>query len=137
MMDYADNAVVNDPMFGEPLVGRVAIATHKTAEMMAMRDVNIDVTDRWMNGDQLVATWELTATHQGPYYNYPPTGKRISISGATAVTRGEDGKIVQETLYYDAEKMRKQLAGEFDAETDADQAEAEAEAGQADAATEQ
>jgi len=111
MLDYCDDAVVNDPLFGKPLVGKPAIAVHKTAEMIALSDVTLDVTDRWTQGSDLVAIWEVTGTHSGPYYNLPATGRRISISGATIVTRRE-GKIAQETLYYDADDMRRQLTAD-------------------------
>ena len=65
--------------------------------------------DAW--GSDLVAIWEVRGTHSGPYYNLPATGNRISIGGATVVTR-RDGKISQETLYYDADEMLRQLKGE-------------------------
>jgi len=93
------------------LVGKLAIATHKTAEMIALSDVTMNVSDRWTMGSELTAIWEVTGIHSGPYYNLPATGRRISISGATVVTR-RDGKIAQETLYYDADDMLRQLKGE-------------------------
>jgi steroid delta-isomerase-like uncharacterized protein len=111
MMDYCEDAVVNDPLFGKPLVGRPTIAVHKTAEMLALTDVKMDVTDRWTMGSDLTATWEVTGIHSGPYYNLPATGKRIKITGATVVTR-RDGRIAVETLYYDADEMLRQLKGE-------------------------
>jgi steroid delta-isomerase-like uncharacterized protein len=111
MLDYNSDAVVNDPLFGKPLVGKLAIATHKTAEMIALSDVAINVTDTWTMGSDLTAIWEVTGLHSGPYYNLPATGRRIKISGATVVTR-RDGKIAQETLYYDADDMLRQLSTE-------------------------
>lgn len=111
MLDYHDDAVVNDPLFGKPLVGKLAIATHKTAEMIALSEITLEVTDRWTMGSDLTAIWEVTGVHSGPYYNLPATGRRISISGATVVTR-RDGKITQETLYYDADDMLRQLSAE-------------------------
>jgi steroid delta-isomerase-like uncharacterized protein len=111
MLDYHTDAIVNDPLFGKPLVGKLAIATHKTAEMIALSDVELKVTDRWTMGSDLTAIWEVTGIHSGPYYNLPATGRRISISGATVVTR-RDGKIAQETLYYDADDMLRQLSAE-------------------------
>jgi steroid delta-isomerase-like uncharacterized protein len=111
MLDYNADAIVNDPLFGKPLVGKLAIATHKTAEMIALSDVELKVTDRWTMGSDLTAIWEVTGIHSGPYYNLPATGRRISISGATVVTR-RDGKIAQETLYYDADDMLRQLSFE-------------------------
>ena len=66
-------------------------------------------------GSELTAIWEVTGLHSGPYYNLPATGRRISISGATVITR-RDGKIAQETLYYDAEDMLRQLTTEESSE---------------------
>jgi predicted ester cyclase len=109
--DYSSGAVVNDPMFGAPLVGTAAIAVHKTAEMAAISNVTLNVLSRSIIGDQLVSTWEMTGTHDGPYYSYAPTGAQIELSGSTVQTRGQDGKITSETLYYDAADMRRQLSG--------------------------
>jgi hypothetical protein len=109
--DYSPDAVVNDPLFGAPLVGTAAIAVHKTAEMAAISDVSLNVLSRAVIGDQLFSTWEMTGVHDGPFYSYAPTGAPIKLSGATVQTRGRDGKITRETLYYDAADMQRQLAG--------------------------
>jgi predicted ester cyclase len=109
--DYSSNAVVNDPLFGAPLVGTAAIAVHKTAEMAAISNVSLNVLSRSMIGDQLVSTWEMTGTHDGPFYSYAPTGAQIELSGTTVQTRGQDGKITNETLYYNAAEMQRQLSG--------------------------
>jgi predicted ester cyclase len=109
--DYSPNAVVNDPLFGAPLVGTAAIAVHKTAEMAAISNVSLNVLSRSMIGDQLVSSWEMTGTHDGPFYSYAPTGAQIKLSGTTVQTRGQDGRITTETLYYDAADMHRQLSG--------------------------
>ena len=109
--EYSSDAVVNDPLFGAPLVGAAAIAVHKTAEMAAISNVSLDVLSRSIVGDQLLSTWEMTGTHDGPFYGYAPTGAQIELSGATVQTRGQDGKITSETLYYDAADMHRQLSG--------------------------
>jgi predicted ester cyclase len=111
MRDYSPRAAVNDPLFGAPLVGTAAIAVHKTAEAAALSDVALTVLSRAVFGDQLVSTWEMTGVHDGPFYGYPPTGARLAMSGATVQTRGSDGKILAETLYYDAADMQRQLSG--------------------------
>lgn len=109
MNDYSPNAVVNDPLFGGPIVGLAAIAVHKTAEMAAISDVSLQVLSRAVIGAQVVSTWAMSGLHDGPYYSLPATGKRIQLSGATVQTRGQDGRITTETLYYDAKDMRGQL----------------------------
>jgi predicted ester cyclase len=109
--DYSPDAVVNDPLFGAPLVGAAAIAVHKTAEMAAISDASLNVLSRAVIGDQVFSTWEMTGVHDGPFYGYAPTGARIKTSGATIHTRGRDGKITSETLYYDAADVQRQLSG--------------------------
>lgn len=109
MGDYSHDAVVNDPLFGGPLLGSAAIAVHKTAEMAAISDVSLKMLSRSVVGNQILATWELEGTHSGPYYTFPATGKRIQLSGATVQTRGQDGKILVESIFYDAADMRRQL----------------------------
>lgn len=111
MHDYSPNAIVNDPLFNGPLQGYAAIAVHKTAEMAAISDVTFKMLSRSVVGDQILAHWEMSGIHSGPYYNLPATGKRIQLTGATVQTRGQDGKILVETLYYDAQRMREQLSG--------------------------
>jgi steroid delta-isomerase-like uncharacterized protein len=117
MLDYRDDAVVNDPLFARPLVGKAAIATHKTAEQIALTEIDFQLGERWTNGNQLIANWVVTGLHSGPYYGIPATNRRIRIAGSTVVTRDDRGKIIQETLYYDAVEMRRQLMGEPPSET--------------------
>jgi steroid delta-isomerase-like uncharacterized protein len=111
MDDYADDAVVNDPLFAKPLVGKPAIGTHKLAEMIAISEIEFDVGERWEDGNKVFANWKVTGVHSGPFYDLPATNKPILLEGSTVVTRNDDGKIVEETLYYDADHMRRQLEG--------------------------
>ncbi len=110
--DYSPRAVVHDPLLGAPLVGAAAIAVHKTAEAAALSDASLTILSRTVLGDQLFSTWEMTGVHDGPFYHYAPTGARLQMSGATVQTRGRDGRIASETLYYDAADMHRQLSGQ-------------------------
>ena len=111
MDDYADEAVVNDPLFARPLVGKPAIGTHKLAEMIAISDIKFDVGERWEEDNKVFANWKVTGIHSGPFYDLPATNREIFLEGSTVVTRDDDGKIVEETLFYDADDMRRQLEG--------------------------
>ena len=111
MGDYADGAVVNDPLFARPLVGKPAISTHKLAEMIAISDISFDIGERWEEGKKVFANWKVTGIHSGPFYDLPATNEEITLEGSTVVTRDDDGKIIEETLFYDAEDMRRQLEG--------------------------
>jgi steroid delta-isomerase-like uncharacterized protein len=107
--DYAPDAVVEDPLFAAPIVGKEAIAARKLAEMQGMRGVTIDVTHRFAHHNQVVAEWVLRGRHEGAIFGYPATGRQIEVRGVTVVTR-EDGKITRESLHYDAADVHRQLS---------------------------
>ncbi len=107
--DYAPDAVVEDPLFTVPIVGKEAIAARKLAEMQGMRGVTIDVTHRFAHHNQVVAEWVLRGQHEGAVFGYPATGRQIEVRGVTVVTR-EDGKITRESLHYDVAAVRHQLS---------------------------
>lgn len=109
LKDYADNAVVEDPLFAEPIVGKSAIAQRKLAEMKSMAGVNIEVTNRYVHGDQVVAEWMLRGTHQGDIFGFKPSGRAIQLRGVTVVTRNASGKISRESLHYDLAELHRQL----------------------------
>ena len=109
MDDYTDNAVVEDPLFAELIVGKTAIAERKLAEMKSMAGVSIDVTNRYAHGDQVVAEWVLRGTHQGDIFGFKATGRAIELRGVTVVTRNAAGKITRESLHYDLAELHRQL----------------------------
>jgi steroid delta-isomerase-like uncharacterized protein len=106
--DYADHAIVDDPLFERPIAGKQAIAQRKWAEMTSMSGVTIDVVHRFAHGNQVVAEWVVRGTHAGHFMGYAPTGRQIEIRGMTVVTR-ENGKITRESLFYDVAELQRQL----------------------------
>lgn len=108
MADYADTAIVEDPLFDGPIVGKRAIAERKMAEMVAMRGVTIEVVHRFAHKNQVVAEWIVRGQHQGPFLGYAPTGRSIEVRGMTVVTR-KNAKIVKESLFYDLAELHRQL----------------------------
>jgi len=107
--DYAPDAVVEDPLFAAPIVGKEAIAARKLAEMQGMRGVTIDVTHRFAHHNQIVAEWVLRGQHEGEIFGYPATGRQIEVRGVTVVTR-QNGKITRESLHYDVADVHRQLS---------------------------
>ncbi len=106
--DYADDAVVVDPLFAAPIVGKESIARRKIAEMVSMDGVTMEVINRVARYDEVVAEWIVRGTHQGPLMGFPATGRLIEIRGLTVVTRAR-GKITKESLYYDVADLYRQL----------------------------
>ena len=106
--DYAENAVVEDSMYPQAFVGREAILARKSAGMAAIPGLKISVTNRIVQGDQLIAEWVASGSHTGDYPGLPASGRAFSIPGVTVVVR-QNGKIVRESLYYDMDEVRRQL----------------------------
>ncbi len=106
--DYADDAVVEDPLNQAPVTGKEAIARRKLEEMTSMRNVTLTVHNRLSHGDQVIAEWVMHGTHVGPYKGYAATNREISLNGVTVVTR-QHGKIVKESIFYDVDKLIAQL----------------------------
>jgi steroid delta-isomerase-like uncharacterized protein len=107
--DYADDAVVEDPLNRTPVTGKEAIAQRKLEEMTSMRNVTLTVSNRFSHGDQVIAEWVMRGTHVGPYKGYAATNREITLNGVTVVTR-KAGKIVKESIFYDVNKLLAQLS---------------------------
>jgi steroid delta-isomerase-like uncharacterized protein len=110
MADYADDAVVEDPLFAAPFMGKGAIAERYAAEVASVPDRTLRILSRAMSGGQLIVEWEATGTHQADFLGFGGTGRRYTLHGVTVVTR-QDGKIVRESHYYDAADLRRQVEG--------------------------
>ncbi len=106
--DYAEHAVVEDSMYPRPFVGREAILARKSAGMTAIPGLQITVTRRVVQGNQLTVEWIASGTHTGDYPGLAAPGRAFSIPGVTVVVR-QNGKIIRESLYYDMEEVRRQL----------------------------
>jgi steroid delta-isomerase-like uncharacterized protein len=107
--DYVEDAVVEDPLFAAPIVGKAAIAQRKLAEMNSMAGATIEVVHRFAHRDQVVAEWIVRGTHQGDFLGFAATGRQIEVRGMTVVTR-RNGKITKESLYYDVADIHRQLS---------------------------
>lgn len=114
--DYHPDAVVEDIMHSQPIVGHEAIYSRKHAELVAIGNPTIKVNNRFAYGDQVVAEWEVSGTHAGDYLGFTASNRQFTIHGITVVTR-RDGKIVKESLYYDHEELARQLSAPADTHT--------------------
>ena len=106
--DYAAHAVVENSMYGQPLIGRDAIMARKHEILTAASDTQITITNRVVHGNQVTAEWVATGRHTGDLPGLPASGRTFTLRGVTVVVR-ENGKIVREALYYDVGELRRQL----------------------------
>jgi steroid delta-isomerase-like uncharacterized protein len=108
---FAEDAVVVDSGVGEAR-GRDAIRDRVDAMLAAFPDLRLErrslLVDTAANADE----WTLTATHQGEYLGFAPTGRTIVVHGATFSRFGPDGLVVHDTNYVDVQGLLNQLTGD-------------------------
>jgi steroid delta-isomerase-like uncharacterized protein len=66
----------------------------------AFPDVSIKVDRINAAGEWVIAECTATSTHSGPFLGIPPTGRKVT-NHVCCVIRVRDGKMVEETVYYD------------------------------------
>ncbi len=109
MADYAEHAIVEDPLFAAAFVGKAAITQRFAAEIASVPNRTLSITNRTLRGDQLVVEWVAAGTHATDFLGFGVAGRAFTLSGVTIVTR-EYGKIVRESHYYDVANLLRQIA---------------------------
>jgi steroid delta-isomerase-like uncharacterized protein len=108
--DYAEDALVEDPLFSAPFVGTEAIARRYAAEVASVPDRSLTITHRTLQENQLIVEWTATGTHVAPFLGIGGNGKRFRINGVTVVSR-RDGKIVRESHFFNTQDLLRQIEG--------------------------
>lgn len=112
---YTVGAVVYDPQYPEPLKGQEAIRKDVEAFFKAFPDARISIITTISGEDKDIAAseLELTGTHQGPIVTpagtVPATNRRVSMRVGRFVRVDPQGRIVEESRYYDLAGMMQQL----------------------------
>ena len=92
----------------EDLIGIEAVKGWVTSTRTGFPDVNVTFDELIVKGEYFVWRWTFTGTHTGPFYDMPPTGKKVKISGAFIV-HVVDGKEIESWQYYNQLAMLTQL----------------------------
>lgn len=111
----ADDAVFRGPggVDGYEVRGHEAIRAMAESFEVAYPDMKVEVRGRYVDGDTVVSEVLSTATHTGPITL--ATGGRLEATGRTLrersvyIHRVVNGKIVEETVYYDRHTVLEQL----------------------------
>ena len=110
---YAENAVVYDPQYPEPLRGRDAIRKDVQDFFTAFPDIRFNLTNVIAEGDQVALEGTAIGTHQGPMEGpggtIQPTNKRVEMRFAGVVKVDGSDQVVEERRYYDLASMLQQL----------------------------
>ena len=110
---YANDCVVHDPLYPEPLVGRNAVKEDNANFFRAFPDIRFEIVEILDRGDVGSAEMKMTGTNTGPLTTpmgeIPPTGKRIELWGAVYARLGAQDLVVEERRYYDTASFMRAL----------------------------
>jgi predicted ester cyclase len=74
----------------------------------AFPDLRITIDIILGEADRVAARWVVEATHNGPFGDIPPTGKRVRVTG-TAVARVSNRQLVEEHANSDTLGLLQQI----------------------------
>ncbi len=109
VQDYHPDAVVHDMLSNGPIQGHDAIRAHKAQEFLSFSNLNFEVTRRYAVQDQVVAEWVAHGTLDGEFKGLVGNGSSFEIPGVTLVARDAQGKIVNESIYYNLTHVQRYL----------------------------
>ena len=108
---YHDHAVVVDHGQNQTLSGRDHSRTGYWQDYFeASSDQRLEDLEVLAAGDWTIARGVISGTHDGRWGDLAPTGRRFQV-GVCDLVRWDDGRIVEEHLYYDQATILTQLEG--------------------------
>lgn len=110
---YAENAVVYDPAYAEPLKGRSAVRKDMEDFLRAFPDLQAASRAILADGNVLAIEFSMAGTHKGPLSlpagEVAATGRTLSFEGGVFARLNAAGEIVEERRYYDLAGQMAQL----------------------------
>jgi steroid delta-isomerase-like uncharacterized protein len=111
---YAEEAVMIEPLLGEPVHGKEAIRAGEAALFDAFGAVEPDVRSIISAVRTIAVEVVMRAVNDGPLdlgsgEPLPATGRRIELPTAWFLQLNEEGKIVSEHDYFDTALILRQL----------------------------
>lgn len=106
---FASDYVEYDP--GRPSAGGGPAAVEQLLSRYrrAMPDLHLQLIDSCCEGDTVIIHWRGCGTQRGPLEDLPPSGRRVTIRGAT-VTRFAGGKAVEGWSNWEPASLLRQVA---------------------------
>jgi steroid delta-isomerase-like uncharacterized protein len=104
----ADDIIYRVVASGVTLHSKAEVARYYDLWWKAFPDVTIEIKRLVASGEWVICENVATATHLGPFLGLAPTGRRVT-QHLCALIRVRDGKMVEETVYYDQLERIRQL----------------------------
>jgi steroid delta-isomerase-like uncharacterized protein len=102
---YHADAVVHDPQYAEPLVGRARIREDMVALTTAIADLRVTLGIVLQDTGVSASQYTITGTARGEKDGVRRPGAAITSRASVFSLLGEDGLVVEEHRYYDVASL--------------------------------
>ncbi|MFD4422301.1 ester cyclase [Agromyces sp. NPDC058484] len=110
---YAEDAIVHDPLYPQPLRGRAAVEQDAADLRRAIPDARFTLLDVLQDQSAIAFRYGLIGTHLGPLSTpdgeIAPTGSTIDVPGAVFSRLDRDGFVEEERRYFDVSRLLAQV----------------------------
>ena len=103
---FTENAKIHSPI--RTVTGPEALRDVMTTWFIAFPDLVITWGEILASTDKVVATWQATGTHLGPFLDIPPRGKTVHYHGTT-IYEFIDDKVSEYWALINLDDLRQQL----------------------------
>ena len=92
------------------LRGTQEIRSYFSGLFAAIPDFRLEVERITSDGPVATVQWRATGTFDGaPFLGIEPTGRRIDLRGVDVMEWGDDGRLKENTIYYDGAEFARQV----------------------------
>lgn len=105
---YSDDCIYEDLVVGKVNHGKEELRAFITDLFTGSPDIRMEKKSFFASGDHVCMEWIMSGTHSGNWTGMPATGKSFSVRGVS-VSEIRDGKVKQNTDYYDGAPLMRQL----------------------------
>lgn len=102
------DVVSEDPFGTAPMTSLDQLKQFYLGTQSGFPDFSMRHDKIWLDGDDIIAHWTVSATHGGQWYGMAGTGKNVTISGISVMTV-RDGKVAKQSSYFDLLSVAKQI----------------------------
>lgn len=101
---YSEDVVIIDPLFD--VVGRPAAVEAFGAWFAAFRVLDLEITERIVDGSRIAVRWDWRAIHQGSYLDVPASNAEFS-SYNIIFFETRDGEVTRDLSTWDCAQLLK------------------------------
>lgn len=108
---WTDESVDHFLALGKSVRGKDALAGFFRELFAAFPDWTLEIEQTVDDGDRrVVVQWTASATFDGaPWQGIEPTGSKVTVRGVDVISLDRDGRVAQNTVYYDGLAFARQI----------------------------